>query len=325
MADAVTLGSWEGDGVTISEILDALERLRHRSERMATRTSVVSLVAVARDAQETKLACDAMQALGGRHPGRTIVVHALPDEPAGIDAEVTLTGGSAEGVPIWSEDVILTVRGPAARHLDSLIEPLTLPDLPLACWYIASTPHPEDALAGAAEVVIVDSKELGDVVAYPDLLPLCRSRTVIDLSWVRLVPWRVLLASLFEGRVYRPFVSGVTHAVVEGKPGPRHLLGGWLASRLGLDHGSIELTDSRHASLALTAEHEGRRGEFVAERRDGERLVRSSARIDQGPSHEELLPLPDTTLSWSVAEALSNLEGDPVFEEALEAALAFAG
>jgi hypothetical protein len=104
---------------------------------------------------------------------------------------------------------------------------------------------------------------------------------------------------------------------VGGKPGVRHLLGGWLASRLGLDN--IELQDAKHASIRLVAGD----GEFSVERRPEERLVRARAQIKGGPGHEELLPLPDMTLAWSLAEALSDLEGDHVYGQSLEAALSF--
>lgn len=324
MADTLTLGAWQGQDVAVRDIVEALERLRHASERTATRTSVVSLVAVATNEEEAQRACDAMHELGVRHPGRTIVVRPEPDAAPGIDAEVTLHAGSAEGVAVWSEDVVMTVRGPATAHLDSLVEPLTLPDLPLACWFVASRPTAADGLADTADIVLVDSKELGDVDAYAELLPLSRRRTVLDLSWMRLTPWRLLLAGLFEGAAYRPFVRGVTEAVVSGKPGPRHLLGGWLAARLDLGDDVVRLADAQHASFKLTAEHANRTARFVTERRGDERLVRASAAVEGGPSHEELLPLPDPTLAWAVAEALSNLEGDPIYGETLEAALQFA-
>jgi glucose-6-phosphate dehydrogenase assembly protein OpcA len=319
VADAVApLVEWEQAGVRIGDVLEAIDRLRRVGARTATRTSVVTLVAVARDADELTRACDATESMGGRHPGRTIVVHAVEDDPPGLDARVRLIEGTAAGTRVWSEDITLTVRGPAARHLDSLIEPLTLPDLPLAVWYVATCPLGEDALAATAEVVIVDSKELGQVGVFADLLQVSRNRTLIDLTWVRLTPWRLLLASLFEGRIYRPYVTKVGWADVRGKTGVRHLLGGWVASRLSLD--DVRLEDGRHASMRLVAGD----GEFLVERRVDERLVRAVARIANGPGHEELLPLPDMTLAWSLAEALSDLEGDRIYGEALEAALSFA-
>lgn len=318
MADAVTaFAEWQDADTSVGEVLENLHRLRG-SDRTASRTSVVTLVAVARSAEELQLACDTSETLGGRHPGRTIVVHALEDEPEGLDARVRLIEGAADGARVWSEDVILTVKGPAARHLDSLVEPLTLPDLPLAVWYVGTCPSSDDALCETAEVVLVDSKEIGGPEGFADLLPVRRAHSLIDLTWVRLTPWRLLLAGLFEGRVYRPYVSKVQWAGVRGKPGVRELLGGWLASRLEL--GDVHLEDDKHASIRLVAGD----GEFTVERHDDERLVRAAARIKGGPGHEELVPLPDTTLAWSLAEALSDLEGDRVYGEALEAALSFA-
>ena len=318
MADAVAaLGEWQEENTSIGDVLDNLHRLRG-SDRTATRTSVVTLVGVARSDEELTRACDAAETLGGRHPGRTIVVHALEDEPEGLEARVRLIEGSSGGARVWSEDVTLTVKGPAARHIDSLIEPLTLPELPLAVWYVGSCPAPDDALCETAEVVLVDSKEIGGTEGFAELLDVNRSHTLIDLTWVRLTPWRLLMAGLFEGKVYRPYVTKVERARVRGKPGVRDLLGGWLASRLSL--GEVALEDHKHASMELVAGD----GSFTVGRREDERLVRAAARIDGGPGHEEVLPLPDMTLATSLAEALSDLEGDRVYGEALEAALSFA-
>jgi hypothetical protein len=47
--------------------------------------------------------------------------------------------------------------------------------------------------------------------------------------------------------------------------------------------------------------------------------------VDDGPHHEEMVALPDTTLGWSLAEALSDLESDPIYEQALARAVSFAG
>src|SRR5688500_15091159 len=98
----------------MGNVLDALHRLRG-SDRTASRTSVVTLVAVAREGEELQRACDTTETLGGRHPGRTVVVHALEDEPEGLEARVRLIEGSAGDTRVWSEDVTLTVKGPAAR------------------------------------------------------------------------------------------------------------------------------------------------------------------------------------------------------------------
>jgi len=281
----------------------------------------VNLVAIVPDRATGEHACDTMDALGARHPGRTVVLVLDAQDDGGMDASVKLHAGAVDGIRLWSEDIILTVRGATRRHLSSVVEPLLLPDLPCALWFVATRPSPDDLLIDTADVILVDSKELGAVDCFPDLLQLARRRTVTDLCWLRLTPWRVLLAGMFEGRAYRPFLRGVRAVEVRGKPGPRDLLAGWLTARLRLPRSALHVADARHAWLRLSAQVDGTTAEFVTERHGEERVIRATARVEGGPSHEELLPLPDTSLPWSLARALSDLEGDWVYEEALAAAL----
>ena len=318
----VDLGAWRGEGVRVGEVLEALAELRRGEQRTATRTAVVNLVMVAGGEHEAEEACAAVHKLGARHPGRSIVL--LPDEgggPAGIDAEVILHGSEAEGRAVWSEDVRLRVRGPVAGHLDSLIEPLTLPDLPVVVWFVGYAPRPADPLLAPADAVLVDAKDLGGRRAFAALANLGRRHAVVDLSWIRLRPWRELLAGLFEVPAFRPFVSGVRAARVEGKLGPRDLLAGWLASRLDLSPPALQLADGRHLSVRLEADHAGDQASFVVGRADGERLVRAKAEVAGAPPHEDRLSLADDPLPWSLAEALTNLRRDRVQEAALQAAL----
>jgi glucose-6-phosphate dehydrogenase assembly protein OpcA len=321
-AEVATLGTWSGRDVRLGQVLDALEHLRHGSEKRATRTSVMNLVVVARTQDEAARASEVTHQFGRRHPTRTVV---LLTERAGegIDADIVLHGITEGGMCVWSEDIVLTVKGPATDHLLSLVEPLTLADLPLALWFVASLPSPSEPLCNACDALIVDSKELGDERAFADIRSLQRQYTVVDLSWIRLTPWRQLLAGLFDGHDFRPFAPGVVSAEVHGKNGPRHLLGGWLVDRLRLPRSEVHLTEARHVSIRLVAEAGGRRGQFVVGRQDDERLVRASATVEDGPAHEDVLPLPDATLGWSLGHALTDLESDRIYEHALHAALGF--
>jgi glucose-6-phosphate dehydrogenase assembly protein OpcA len=267
---AVELCAWQGEGVGMDDVLDALERLRRGQQRTATRTSVVSLVVVATDEEEARRACEADRLLGGRHPGRTITVRCIEGDEPRIDADVVLEG--LDGV--WWEEVQLRVAGPATAHLDSLIEPLVLADLPVALWFTGRLPEWDDPLLRAADVVIVDSKEAPQSSAFALIEQLLRHHPVVDLSWVRLRPWRLLLAGLFEGATYRPFVDRVSSVSVAGKSGPRRLLAGWLVARLGLSPSVVSLADDRHVQLRLQAPG----ATFEVTRRAGERVVRASAR-----------------------------------------------
>ena len=315
------LASWSAEDVRLHDVLAALDELRRPETRPSTRTSVLSLVIVTHAPERAATALAAVHELGGRHPARTIVLLPQPGAGAGIDAEVRLMGSHAEGQAVWFEDVEMTVRGPAAAHLDSLIEPFTLPDLPVVCWFVDALPGPDDPLLTAADVVLVDARDFGDVECFATIAELVRDHPVVDLSWVRLRPWRELLAGLFEGHYYRPFVAGVTAAEVRGKTGPRHLLAGWLVERLGLAPGAVSLVGHRHAGIRLHATHDGCRAVFEVARVDEERVVVASARVEDGPSFETPLVLPVATPAWGLAEALSSLRRDTVYERALGAAL----
>ncbi|HUR19112.1 MAG TPA: glucose-6-phosphate dehydrogenase assembly protein OpcA [Acidimicrobiales bacterium] len=321
------LGAWRGENVNVGQVLEALADLRRGEQRSATRTCVVNLVVRAGDDDQAGRACAALHRLGGRHPGRTVVVVGPrgggAEGPSSIDAEVRLHGTEAEGHAVWSEDVRLRVRGPLLGHLDSIVEPLTLPDLPVVAWFVGRPPDPSDALLLAADAVIVDAKteEPGGEKSIPAVVTLGRRNVVIDLSWIRLRPWRELMGGLFDGPILRPFLDGVTRAEVRGKPGPRLLLAGWLSSRLGLSRSQLQLVDSRHTSMRLTAESDGATASFVVDRKEGDRTVFARAEVEGGATQEDRLSLAEDSLSWSLAHALTHLRHDRVHSQAVHAAL----
>lgn len=324
MADAVAvIDQWSGRHVGVGDVLEALDDVRRRCGLGATRTSVVNLVVVASSEADAASAMSAIEGLGARFPGRTLVVVPGPPPPSGgglVDAAVRLVTSSVGGQDVWSEQVALTISGRLADHMDSLIEPFTLPDLPVVVWYVSALPAPGDPLPDTADVLLVDTKALGELTSFAGVAELARRHVVVDLSWSRLRPWRELLASLFEGAAFTRYVGSVTHVAVAGKDGPRRLLAGWLSSRLGLDRAAFSLTGARHVSLRLSAPG----ATFEVVREEGTRVVRAAAWIEDGPSHVDVMPLPDESLAWSLADALTHLERDRVWEQALRGALVFA-
>jgi glucose-6-phosphate dehydrogenase assembly protein OpcA len=306
----------------MGQVTDVLARLRNSKARGASRTSVMTLIVDAMTEDEGRRSAVAMRALGGHHPARLITVRPDPDaDRVGVDARVALWEAGSDGQHITFDEIDLSVKGEAAFHLDSIIEPLTLPDLPVVVWYPGKLPSPPESLLGCAATLVVDTKEAGDLRTFAGLVELTRTQTVVDLSWARLRPWRELLAALFDGPAYLPFASHITSVEVDGKAAPRHLLAGWLVSRLGTPRSAVHLRDAAHVSVRLSSTRDGRTGRFSVIRRPDERLVRATVSIEDGPSHSELLPLPDDSLAWSLARALTHLDRDPVWEEALSAAV----
>ena len=321
------LGSWQSENVTATEVERELSDLRRNEERAATRTSVLTLVIVVGNVDEAEEHLDVVRHLGARHPSRTLVLVLEGEEDDGavesrLDAKVNVCGVDRGGRQIAVEEVTIQCHGPARFHLDSLVLPFTLPDLPVAVWLPTSIPSRGDPLLETADRVVVDTRVVGyQPDALSRLFSISRRVAVTDLSWWRLKPWRNLLAGLFEGRVYRPFLDDVHHLEVTGHAGPRHLFAGWVMSRLGLPRSVVHLGDAEHLSVKLVATHEGRRGRFEVERKGDERVIDASVEIDDGPSFQQMVQIGEQWPSRSLADALGHMGHNQTYEAALEAAL----
>lgn len=329
------LASWSGRSVTVGAVLGALDDLRRSQARTATRTSVVNLVVAATHPAGAERAAAAMRRLGHRHPGRTLALVCRPQGPEGLDARVDLHQATAEGHNIWWEEIRLELGGRLCHHVDSLVSPLLLGELPMAAWFPSILPAPGDPLAAMADAVLVDARwaTTGDregegeeevFGALPALVELSRRHAVVDLSWKRLTPWRALLSGLFDPTPLRPFVAGVTSAEVAGHAGPSRLLAGWLVDRLALPARAVADRRAVHATISLDATHGGRRGRFVVSRTSDEPVVQARAEIEGGPAQAETTTLPEHGLTWSLAEALVHLGHDVVYDHAIHAALSLA-
>ena len=325
---ATELGSWHGENVRLGQVLDALADLRRGEQRTASRASVTNVVLVARDQDEVDRACDTLRRLGTRHPGRNLVLVPRPEDPqAGLDATVLLHGAVVEGHPVWSEDVCLTVRGPAAERLHSLIEPLTLPDLPVVAWFVSGLPDLTDPLLSAVDRLVVDADTL-DLSAASHLDRLLRRHFVLDVCWARLRPWRQALAEQFEQPGARPFLQAVSAAEATGPPWPRLLLAGWAASRLGLPRAAVTLTDGPVAGLRLTASAGGEEAVFAAEQAVGPAdapVVRAWSSRDHAARRDDRLALPEDPVAWALGQLLTRVARDRVHGQAMQVAVGFAG
>jgi glucose-6-phosphate dehydrogenase assembly protein OpcA len=323
-ATTTTIGSWESDNVTVGQVEKALSDLRRHEQRAAVRTSVLTLVAVVRNDAEAFGARGIIHDLGARHPSRSLIIVALDDDDAenGTDAAVWVHAVEREGRAVCFEEVVLKVRGPARHHLDSIVEPFALPDVPMVVWLPAGLPSPGDPLMRAANRVVVDSRAVAE--AGGDVLirsaTLAKRLPVVDLSWMRLQQWRSMLAGLFEGSVARPFLEAVDRVEVSGNHGPRYLLGGWLLRRLNLPPARVELQRADHVSVVIHAVSGGRRGTFSVARKSAEREITSCVDIEDGPQVEQTVRMREQWPSLALASALTRFGHDESYEEALAGA-----
>lgn len=332
--------SWSKQGAKLGEVLAALPALRRKAagREAGTRTAVMTIVLVSSGPassvdgdDEAQAAMSSVRSLGAHHPCRAILLQPDPDATPAIDASACLWRAeprSGAGHPVFFEELSIRVAGQAASHLASIVGPFVLADLPVVIWFPASLPDPADPLLKLASTLVVDTRnaagqdDLGHV--YRTLLDLSSTRPVVDLSWVRLQPWRELLAGLFEPEHNRHFLEGVRLASVKGKPGPRYILAGWLMAQLDLRARELSLADAKHVEITLSAEAGEEEGTFEVKRDEGSRAVWARASFSGGLCHNQALPLPDSSLTTALAGAVSYLRADRTWERALSAAATLA-
>ena len=319
--------------MTVDQVEAALSQLRCHEARAAVRSGVLTLVCVAPDeagehGSTPDQALAAVDGLGARHPARTVLIIPSGDDGpgsngggSGIDASASVHVAQVGERGVCYEKVVLHVRGKARFHLDSLIRPLTLSDLPVVIWTPIHLPAAGDPIVDVADRMLVDTRAAASGEAVlPDVGRLLRRLPVTDLSWVRLAPWRQLLAGLFQGKVNRPFLAGVDQVEVAGRAAPRHLLAGWLSSRLELGPDRIILEEATHVSICITAHSHGKRGEFAVSRPTDDEIIEARVDIEDGPSWTQTLRMQDHWPSRALADALTRIGGEDAYRDSVVAA-----
>lgn len=321
MADAVAVDQWQASGVRVSDVTGALSELRHRSrDATSPRTAVMTFIAVAGDEDRARAASTALRTLGTNHPARIVILRPEPDAVAALDAKASLFTVETAGHEVNFEEISLTVCGQAANHLDSLVDAFIISDLPVAVWFVGTIPDISDPLLSVATAALVDSRDAADTGRLRGLVELARQGPVVDLSWTRLKPWRISLAMLFSEPEIRGWLEGVESVAIEGKAGPRHMLGGWISAQLGVAARQIHIQDGRHVRIRLQCERRGETATFEVGRFMDDRVLEARALLPSGPCTPHHVNLAQDALTASLSEALTHLEPDPVWQRALSAA-----
>jgi Glucose-6-phosphate dehydrogenase subunit len=225
--------SWTGEDVSIAAIERELARLRYEtsdeSAQPNLRTSVMTHIAWVPQEWRAK-AEETLAGMAERHPSRTLLLIPKPDEPDGLDAEVSVRCFPVGDRAICGEVIELSLRGNRAAAPASIVLPLLISDLPVFCRWRGEPPWdtPEfEQLMGIVDRLIVDSTEWpGLPGSYGRLVELFPRVAVSDIAWERTERWRYLLASLW------PEVDRVRTVRVHGTDAQAYLLVGWLRSRL---------------------------------------------------------------------------------------------
>jgi hypothetical protein len=247
VAQALIESGWAGEDVSIAQIERELARLRFESSGEGAqpnlRTSVMTHIAWAPPEWQTA-AEETLAGMAERHPSRTLLLVPKPDEPDGIDAQLSIRCFPVGDRAVCGEVIELVLCGNRASAPASIALPLLISDLPVFCRWRGQPDwdSPEfEQLMGIVDRLVVDSTEWPAVPgAYAQLVELFPRVVVSDIAWERTERWRALLASLWPG-------IGTVRAIrVHGTAAQGHLLAGWLRSRLG--H-AVELELDEHELL----------------------------------------------------------------------------
>ncbi len=252
------------------------------------RASVLNLIVTVVDAAAADRAVRTLLGLGVRHPSRAIVV--VPDGGhhggGPLDASIgthcnELANGGGDRV--CYEEIVLTVRGEAADHLNGVVAPLLIHDLPTHVWWPGDPPFGDpvfDQVVEMGDRVIVDSGDFADLLGGLRRLTQLRRRSGVgDLSWERLAWWQELTAQFFDAPRFRRYLPNLSRLRIRYAAMPprsqRHdeddevapgtsspmaqalLYAGWIATRLGWRrHATIVPLDDGGFTLRLEGRHE---------------------------------------------------------------------
>lgn len=213
------------ENTNANKIAGALVDARRRAGSPAM--SMVMTLVIEVPEEDAEDALEAAREAAREHPARLLaVVIGSAKGPSSIVAEIG-TGVGAAG-----EHALIKLSGEVARHPESVVLPLLLPDSPVVVWWPTDAPKDPagDPLGRLASRRITDASRVrtGRTRA---MLNQCAAYAPgnTDLAWTRITPWRALLAAAMDQVDAR--VTRVTVAAEKVSPSA-DLLSAWLADRL---------------------------------------------------------------------------------------------
>jgi glucose-6-phosphate dehydrogenase assembly protein OpcA len=251
------------------------------------RASVLNLIVTVPDVGSADRVVSTLLGLGFRHPSRAIVLVPSPgaDGPW-LDASVSAHCHAFHGdekEQVCYEEVVLTVRGEAAEHLDGIVAPLLIHDLPTLVWWPGDPPFADpifDQLVEMGDRLILDTSDFSDLLLGLRRLTTLRRRSGIgDLAWKRLGWWQELTAQFFDAPRFRRYLPNLNRAIIRYALPPRSgagpesdpddpapgvaspisqaiLYAGWVASRLDWKrHVTVEPLDGGRMALSLEGKY----------------------------------------------------------------------
>ena len=231
---------WSAQATTPGEIEAALRAMlkeRHSENASYVPARSLNLVCVV-DKQWSGEIANRLRHIGHAHAARTIVCAVEPKRTT-LDAVATIASDvhpRPGEFALLRETVIVDVGEQHLAHVDTIVDPLVVTDLPTVVWAPHGHQQAVQALLPLVQVVLLDSIDEPDMrEALNRALTLLHDVYVVDLAWLRSTPWRERVAATFDPPHLRPDLRTISAVTVRHHPESAVaglLLVGWLASRL---------------------------------------------------------------------------------------------
>jgi glucose-6-phosphate dehydrogenase assembly protein OpcA len=320
--------------------LDELHREMLKSEGEgagAVRLSVANVVAACTESSTAEHAVDVLTAIAERHPSRVVVVLADPTQDPSIEADISfrcVTGTER----ICAEVVRLMVHGEPAFHLNGIVTPLLIPDIPLHLW-IVGAPRLQQAFVhdtvSMCERIVLDTSRYDDAAVTLTILAEALGRhgeelSLGDMAWERTQVWREQTAQAFDSPEARPYLETISSVEIETagvSPSTEGwLMAGWLASRLGWSSRTgpaVHVASAETGDVGSRALHAVRfrcyaTGELptVMLRRRGHAL-HVAVRVEPAGNTDRIVDVPPEGDVELVGGLMSETADDPLYDAAL--------
>jgi glucose-6-phosphate dehydrogenase assembly protein OpcA len=256
---------WSEQGTSPSKIETALRELlkerRAKGEAYAP-ARVLNLVVIA-DREYRGEVLNRLEKVGRYHGSRTIIC-TVEEGRTQIDAWVAMEAEEEDVVAgklaVAREEVVVDLGPKHLEHLDRIVDPLVVSDLPTLVWSPHGHPDAVDSLLHLAQVVLLDSVTEADATAAVERAAELADRAyVVDLAWLRSTPWRERVAATFDPPRWRGELAEIDSVAVRYCPDSEvaaALLVGWLGTRLGWEAGPLANGDGPLRGTAKAADRD---------------------------------------------------------------------
>jgi glucose-6-phosphate dehydrogenase assembly protein OpcA len=285
---------WSERNTTPAKIEAALRRIvaeHYHSDHPFVPARVLNVVVVV-DAEFRGEIENRFERVGRYHPSR-LVLCAVEQRRESIDAWAGVGTDDAQPVPghiaVARERVEIEIGSKHLSKLDTIVDPLLVPDLATMVWAPHGHAEAVDALRRLAQIVLVDTQDEPDVASSLERVDdLSEHAYVVDLAWLRSTPWRERVAATFDPPHLRAALGGVSAVTVRHRDdslAAALLFCGWLSSRLGWKPGTLSQSGRRLVGHA--------------------RARRQEVRIQLEPADQNAPGLAGVTIETASGEAVS--------------------